>query len=238
MEEELAKTVPRREGVSLGLVPRLKTGLISSLGYWIICSVCSTLRWEVEDWKNLESIHAAGKRFIAAFWHGRMFMAAYHFRHRGIVVMISRNRDGEYISRVIQRLGNGVARGSSTRGSRGAVVEMIRALQGNRDVAVTLDGPLGPRYVAKPGAAYMAWKTGNPVMPFNISVEKKWVLRSWDHFIIPKPFSRALVRIGAPIYVSTDATEEELGQVEQRIQDSLDELRHRCDTRWGGEPDC
>jgi len=100
-----------------------------------------------------------------------------------------------------------------------------------------MDGPRGPRYVAKPGAAYVAWKTGNPVLPFSISVEKKWVMRSWDHFMVPKPFSRALVLIGAPIYVQANATEEEMRRIEQEIQVRLDELRDRGDANWGGEPD-
>jgi lysophospholipid acyltransferase (LPLAT)-like uncharacterized protein len=195
------------------------------------------LRWKVEGWQNIESVRNAGKRLVLAFWHGRMFMAAYYFRDRDIVVMISQNRDGEYIARVMLRLGNGVARGSSTRGSRGAIVEILRALKQNRDVALTLDGPQGPRYVAKPGAAYVAWKSGNPVVPFNISVEKKWVVRSWDHFIIPKPFSQAVLMIGQPIYVDARVSDEEIALMEEKIQRSLNDLRTRGDTRWGGAAD-
>ena len=197
----------------------------------------STLRWEVREWQNLDAVYGKGKRCILAFWHGRIFMASYYFRRRKIVVMISLNRDGEYIARVIQRLGYGVARGSSTRGSHGATADILRALKMNRDVGFAMDGPRGPRYVAKPGAAYVAWKTGNPVLPFSISVEKKWVMRSWDHFMVPKPFSRALVLIGAPIYVQANTTEEEMRRIEQEIQVRLDELRDRGDANWGGEPD-
>jgi lysophospholipid acyltransferase (LPLAT)-like uncharacterized protein len=211
--------------------------LISRVGYWIIRIVGSTLRCEVRDWQNLDAVHMAGKRLILAFWHGRIFMASYYFRHRQIVVMISQNRDGEYIARIIQRLGYGVARGSSTRGSHGATAEILRALKTNRDVGFAMDGPRGPRYVAKPGAAYVAMKTGNPVVPFGISVEKKWIMRSWDHFMVPKPFSRALVLIGTPIYVHANATEEEMRLVERQIQGSLEELRDRGDSEWGGEPD-
>ncbi len=216
---------------------RFKIALISRLGYWIIRIICSTLRWEVEGWENLESIHAAGKRFVAAFWHGRMLMAAYYFRNRGIVVMISQNRDGEYIARVIRRLGYGVARGSSTRGSRGAIVEILHALKAKRDVALTLDGPRGPRYIAKPGAAYVALKSGNPVMPFNISVEKKWIIGSWDHFLVPRPFSRVLLSISTPIYIDSKASEEEIQRIDGQIQLVLDGLRHHGDTHWGGDPD-
>ena len=237
MEPPAAAKDRTDESAQPRLVDRFKIVLVSALGYWIIRAICSTLRWQIENWKDFESIHAAGKRIIVAFWHGRMFMAAYYFRHLGFVVMTSRNRDGEYIGRVLQRFGYGVARGSSTRGSRGAIVEMLRALKRDGDVAFALDGPRGPRYLAKPGAAYLAWKTGNAVMPLNISAQKKWVLRSWDHFQIPKPFSRALVNIGTPIYIHAEATEDDLRRAEEQIQRSLDDLRFRGDSCWGDEPD-
>ncbi len=220
-----------------GIFNRLKISLVSGLGYWVIRVIGSTLRWEVRGWQKLEEVYRSGKRPILTFWHGRTFLASYYFRHRGIVVMISQNRDGEYIARVIRRFGYGVARGSSTRGSVRATVEIVRALKGNRDVGLAIDGPRGPRYVAKPGAAYVALKTGNPVVPFCISAERKWVMRSWDQFIIPKPFSRALVLIGDPIYVRADATEEEMRNAEEQIQHSLDYLRDRGDSYWGSEPD-
>jgi lysophospholipid acyltransferase (LPLAT)-like uncharacterized protein len=171
------------------------------------------------------------------FWHGRIFTATYCFRNRGIVVLTSQNRDGEYIARVIQRFGYGTARGSSTRGSHGATAEALQALESGRDVGIAIDGPRGPRYVAKRGAAFIARKTGRPVVPFNISVDKKWVMKSWDGFQIPKPFSRAIVLVGRPIYVDAESTREEMQAVEGQIQKSLDSLRDRGDHWWDGEAD-
>jgi lysophospholipid acyltransferase (LPLAT)-like uncharacterized protein len=202
------------------------------LGFWVIRAIGSTLRWEVLDWQNLESIWNAGNRLILTFWHGRIFMATYYFRNRGIVVMTSQNRDGEYIARVIRRFGYGVARGSSTRGSHGATIESLRALNMGKDIGITIDGPRGPRYVAKPGAAYIARKSGSPVVPFSVSVDKKWIMKSWDHFQIPKPFTRAVILIGSPVYVKANATREEIQAVEAKIQRSLDELRERGDQWW------
>jgi len=164
-------------------------------------------------------------------------MATYYFRGWGIVVMISQNRDGEYIARVIQHFGYEVARGSSSKGTHGATVEILRAVKSGKDVGFAIDGPRGPRYVAKPGAAYIARKSGNPVIPFNISVEKKWTMQSWDHFQVPRPFSRAVVLIGQPIFVDANASDEEINVIEVRIQHSLDDLRDRGDSWWGGEPD-
>jgi lysophospholipid acyltransferase (LPLAT)-like uncharacterized protein len=196
--------------------------------------VGNTLRWQAVDWQNMEKIHESGRNLILAFWHGRIFLATYYFRNRGIVVLTSQNRDGEYIARVIKRFGYGVARGSSTRGSHRATVEALRAMAQGKDVGLAIDGPRGPRYVAKRGAAYLARKSGNPVVPFSISVERKWIMQSWDHFQFPKPFSRAVVIIGNPIYVSADADEQEVHTIEERIQNSLDELRDRGDSWWDG----
>ncbi len=227
----------KRQGTDLSYLDHFKINLISFLGYWIIRIIGSTLRWQTENWDILKSIRADGKNVILAFWHGRIFMATYRFRGQGIVVMISQNRDGEYISKVIQHFGYGVARGSSSRGAHGATVEILRAMNHGQDVGLSIDGPRGPRYVAKPGAAYLARKSGNPVIPFSISAEKKWIMNSWDHFQVPKPFSRAVVLIGNPVCVHESATEEEIGIAEANIQRSLEELRDRGDRWWGGDPD-
>mgnify|MGYP003694196253 FL=1 len=100
----------------------------------------------------------------------------------------------------IQRFGYGAARGSSTRGATGAVVEMVRLMRAGCPAGFTIDGPKGPRYVAKMGAVLLAKKTGNPVLPFTTAAERFWEARkSWDHFQIPKPFTRARVIIAPPI---------------------------------------
>ena len=208
---------------------RLKTWIISLLGYWVMRLVGCTLRWQVEGWQNFHSIYAAGKRVIFTFWHGRIFMGTYFFRNRGIVVMTSQNKDGEYIARVIRRFGYGVARGSSSRGAKGALVEMIRELRNNKDVAFSIDGPRGPRYVAKPGAVWVAAQTGDAIFPFHLTPEKSWVMRSWDQFHVPKPFSRVLVLMGTPIYVKVHASEEDLALAQDALQRSLEDLLHRGD---------
>jgi len=227
----------RLKGAALNLLDRVKISLISTLGYLVIRMISSTLRWEVKGLHTLQTVRDAGKNLIMPFWHGRIFLSTYYFRGQGFVVMTSLSRDGEYIARVIQRFGYKAARGSSTRNSYAVTAEALRALKNGRDVGITIDGPRGPRYVAKPGAAYLARKTGNPVVPFNISVDKKWVLHSWDHFHVPKPFSRAVVLIGNPIYVDAEATKKDVEAIEAQIQNSLDELRDRSDSWWGDKPD-
>ena len=214
------------------LTERIKTWFIAGLGYWVIRILCRTLRWEVDGWENYNAIKQANKRIIYTLWHGRIFLATYFWRNRGIVVMTSQNRDGEYIARVIRRFGYGAARGSSSRGSRRALVEMIHELRREHDVGFTIDGPRGPRYVAKSGAVWIASKTGSAIFPFHIAPEKKWILQSWDHFQIPKPFSRTLVLMAPAIYVNADAGEPELETAQQQLQQALEGLLTRGDSHW------
>lgn len=224
----------QRDGASTKYtkIERVKFWLGAQIGYWAIRLIGRTLRYEVEGWENHRAIEAAGNRIIYTFWHGRILAGTYFFRGRGIVVMTSRNRDGEYIARVIGRFGYGAARGSSSRGGRRALALMTRELRRGHDVAFAIDGPRGPRYVAKPGAIWIAAKTGAAVFPFHLSPEKKWDLNSWDRFQIPKPFSRVLVVMGRPIYVPADAAGRQLDEFQGELQRSLEDLLQRGDNHW------
>src|SRR6187397_817707 len=131
--------------------------------YLLIKTIGRTIRWRVEGWENWEAANANGQLPIYTFWHNQIFLSTYFFRNRGIVVMTSRSFDGEYIARFIQRFGYGAARGSSTRGAVGALVEMARLMRAGCTTAFTIDGPKGPRYVAKMGAVMLAKKSGQPI---------------------------------------------------------------------------
>jgi lysophospholipid acyltransferase (LPLAT)-like uncharacterized protein len=224
------------EATGFGPSLRFKIGLLSFLGYWTIRLIGGTLRWQVEGEENLHSIYAAHKNVIFTFWHGRIFLGTYFFRNRGIVVMSGYNKDARTMARVIERFGYGIARGSSTRGAKRAVVTMLREIRENRDVAFSIDGPRGPRYVAKPGAVWVAAKTGAAIFPFHMSPQKKWVIQSWDLFHIPKPFSRVLVIMGAPIYVKKDATDAEMAASQQTLQQTLEDMLARGDAFWEKQP--
>ena len=135
--------------------------------------------------------------------------------------MISASRDGELISRVAGFFGYVPIRGSSSRGGKEAAQEMVAALQAGRRCAITPDGPRGPRRELKMGVVQLAKMTGSPVVPFGFAVERGWRLRSWDQFIVPKPFSKAVFVYGEPILVSTQNDEIEAFQ---RIQAELDRV--------------
>jgi len=190
--------------------------------YLLIKLIGKTIRYETEGWENFERIEHDGKIPIYCFWHNRIFAGTYFFRNRGIVVITSQSFDGEYIARFIQRFGYGAARGSSTRGGVGALARMIRLMKKGLPTGFTVDGPKGPKYVAKTGAVLLAKKTGNPLMPFVVETEKFWTIKSWDRLHIPKPFTRARVFIAEPIYVAPDAPDAEIENKRLELQMKLD----------------
>lgn len=192
--------------------------------YHLINFIGRTTRFTVEGREHLEAIEQSGHLPIYTSWHNRVFLATYFWRKRGIVVMTSQSFDGEYIARFIQRFGYGAARGSSTRGGVGALVEMVRLVRAGLPAGFTIDGPRGPRYVAKMGAILLAKKTGQPVMPFAVNAGHFFSINSWDKLQLPLPFTKARVRIAAPIYVPSDADEKLLETKRQELQRALDSV--------------
>jgi lysophospholipid acyltransferase (LPLAT)-like uncharacterized protein len=139
------------------------------------------------------------------------------------------NLDGEAIAQCIRRFGYGVARGSSSRGGLRALAQLVRDIHHGKDAAFTIDGPRGPRYIAKQGPVLLAFKTGAAVFCFHISMKRKIQLKSWDEFQIPLPFTTAVVLKAPPIWVPQDANEEQLRALHDKMQQVLDDLRIRGD---------
>jgi lysophospholipid acyltransferase (LPLAT)-like uncharacterized protein len=202
---------------------------VADLAFFLLIKLIgATIRWQVEGWKNWEEATANERVPIYTFWHNRVFLATYFWQKRRIVVMTSQSFDGEYIARFIQRFGYGAARGSSTRGAVGAIIEMTRLMRAGLPTAFTIDGPKGPRYVAKMGAVLLAKKTGQPILPFTITAKHFWAAkRSWDGFQVPFPFTRARVDIAPPICVGAEADEDALAKKREEVQKALDEVTGR-----------
>jgi lysophospholipid acyltransferase (LPLAT)-like uncharacterized protein len=197
--------------------------------YGLISTVAPTLKWEFVGSEHLDRLYRSGKHAIWSFWHCQIFYATWFWRRRGIVVMTSRSFDGEYIARFIQRFGYGASRGSSTRGGSRALISQIRAMRAGYDAAFTVDGPKGPAYVAKPGPAMLARKTGHAIVPLYQSGSSYWELASWDRFQIPKPFSRCLVAAGEPIFVPPDADDAAIEAARAALQTSLEDMGRMYD---------
>ena len=208
---------------------RLKIRAADLIFYLLINLIGSTARFEVIGWENHEKAQENGGLPIYVFWHDRIFLTTYWWRKRRIIVMTSRSFDGEYIARFIQRFGYGAVRGSSTRGAVGAVVEMAHLMRQGCTTAFTIDGPKGPRYIAKMGAVLLAKKTSQPIVPVTMALERYWTTPSWDLFQIPKPFTRARVYVAPPIYVPADADDKVLAAKRNELQQTLDDLNHQSE---------
>ena len=194
------------------------------LFFVLIKLIGASINYEVVGWEKWQAVASSGQQPIYTFWHNRVFLATHFWQRRRIVVMTSQSFDGEYIARFIRRFGYGAARGSSTRGGTGAIVEMVRLMRAGCPAAFTIDGPKGPRYVAKMGAVLLAKKTGQPILPFTVTARRHWEAQSWDHFQVPLPFTTARVEIAAPIFVPSDATEETLNSKRDELQTALDKI--------------
>lgn len=208
---------------------RLLIRLADLAFYVLIRFLGATARFEVEGWENHDAVTQGGGLPIYVFWHERIMMTTYWWRKRKIVVLTSQSRDGEYIARFIQRFGYGAVRGSSTRGAVGAVLQMARLMRAGCTTCFVVDGPRGPRREAKMGPALLAKRSGHPMMPVTMALKKHWTLPTWDLFQVPKPFTRAKVFVAPPIYVASDADENELAAARDKLQTVLEDLDRRSD---------
>ena len=205
---------------------RMQIPVIASAAIAAIHALGPTLRFETLGMQHYDLQHAHGEPVIAAFWHRCIVPAAWYWRDRGVVVMNTTNFDGQWTRRVIEHFGFGTAQGSSTRGGLRGLAVMAGRLEEGLDAAFTIDGPRGPRYVAKPGPVMLARRTGKPIYTFHIGVESAYTLeKAWDLMQIPHPFSRA-VMVGAPlIYVPQDADAQEMEHKHAEMQRTLERVR-------------
>jgi lysophospholipid acyltransferase (LPLAT)-like uncharacterized protein len=174
-----------QQRLTLAIVPRLASIVIRCLGV--------TLRYEDVVDTGAATGYDNPTAAIYVLWHRSLLSSAWRFRNRNIAILISESFDGELIARTVERLGFLPIRGSSSRGGAPGLRNMERAFLAGHNCAFTADGPRGPVFVAKPGAAQLATRLNTDVGAFYVLPQRAWQLRSWDSFLIPKPFSRVLV---------------------------------------------
>jgi lysophospholipid acyltransferase (LPLAT)-like uncharacterized protein len=214
-------TFTRKQRLLLAVVPPLATLLIRCL--------CGTLTFIAKDEPGARPADRfPGEAEVYVFWHRALLMAAYRYRNLGIHILISASFDGELIAQIVQRLGFTPVRGSSSRGGAAGLLAITRARKAGHKVAITADGPRGPLYVAKDGAAAIAQRAGSTASCFHLHPERAWQLKSWDRFLIPKPFSRVCVSWQAPRELPPSATVQEGTTALQR---SLDEAVARAERK-------
>jgi lysophospholipid acyltransferase (LPLAT)-like uncharacterized protein len=185
---------------------------ISRVGVTVIRLLAATWRVRFVNDAVVRDLRERRQPFMYVLWHGQLLPLLWTHRGRSISVMISEHRDGEIIARIAQALGFRTVRGSTSRGAARALLQASRELESGYSVAVTVDGPRGPAGVVTPGAPVISQRTGAPMVPTAASASSAWRLRSWDRFLVPKPFARVVVVYGAPIAVQgetpRDASEE------------------------------
>jgi lysophospholipid acyltransferase (LPLAT)-like uncharacterized protein len=191
----------------------------STAGAWVVRGWLGTVRYHYEPLAaNLDPWRPGlPGRFIYAFWHEGLLLPAYRYARRDIRVLISQHADGQLIAEVCERLGFRTVRGSSTRGGVEAVREMVR-LGGGCHLAITPDGPRGPRRRVQPGVVYLAAKTGMPVVPMGIGYHRPWRMKSWDRFAVPRPFSRSVLTTTEPVVVPADVGRDDLEHFRDKIE--------------------
>ncbi len=219
-----------------------KYRLVSFLIYWFARLTAMTVRMRVVGEDQVQALQEAGRGVILVTWHGRTLLPITRFRNCGYWALISTSRDGEYQNRIFQRFGFRTVRGStSARGAVQAALTMTKHLKTGATLAFTPDGPRGPMHEVKPGAVFMAQKSGAAIIPVGVSAFPRRLAHSWDQYLVPYPFSRAVWIYGDPISIPTDATAGEQEEWALRVGAAISaleaqaeqEVRIECAARAG-----
>lgn len=187
--------------------------LISRVGGLALRVLAGTWRIRYRNVGPVDALHRAGQPYILTLWHGELLPLLWTLRRRGLTALVSEHGDGEILARVALSLGYRTVRGSSTRGAGRALLGMSRAVEEDRrPLAFTPDGPRGPAHTFAPGALMVAQRTGAPVVPVAAGASRAWRLKSWDSFLIPKPFARVTIVYGDPVSVDAPTVRDAVGQ--------------------------
>jgi lysophospholipid acyltransferase (LPLAT)-like uncharacterized protein len=210
-------------------------GSAATLGALLLRVLGATWRIDRRGLAGFDARIAAGERCVFAFWHARLLPLVFTHRDRGVVVLISRHRDGELIARIIKKLGFRTARGSSTRGGEEGARDLLRHGEEGALLGIAPDGPRGPAETVKPGLAWLASRTGLPVLPVASAARSAWVFRSWDRFRVPKPFARVVVSYGEPVAIPAAADAEALEAWRVRLDEAIATITRQVKSRAGEE---
>jgi hypothetical protein len=207
--------------------------LIPYGGLLLVKALSATYRVRLYDPENEQTVLDRHQSLIYASWHQRFFPGITFFSSRKpIAIMISQSRDGEMVARVVDILGWRSVRGSSTRGGVAALKRLKDLARAGYKIGHIVDGPKGPFGYVKPGLLRIAQVAGMPVVPTITSAQKKWVFNSWDRFMVPKPFSRVIIRFGDAIDVPAELDGDAFEQKRVSIEQCLKDLYEDTDRMW------
>jgi lysophospholipid acyltransferase (LPLAT)-like uncharacterized protein len=202
----------------------LKYGIGGGIGASLLNGLLRTARLEEVNAAPWQDHVRQGGSVVFALWHGQLLAPTYAHRHENMVTLASQSGDGEYIARMLDHWGYHAVRGSSSRGGDSALRELVRLVRAGRSVALTADGPRGPRHRLKYGVLQIAQLTGAPVIAVGTAVERAWTLNTWDRFTVPKPFTRIRNVYSDPQVIDRKARETALADEAARIEMLIAEL--------------
>jgi len=203
--------------------------LIPLIGWLYISLVAKTCQYLIQGEEVVAELKKDGRPVILACWHGGLIPPMYYLRHQRIHVLSSTHRDSEYLAWILEKFGWCLVKGSSGKGGTRALIEMIRKLKEGNTIAMTPDGPTGPARKLKPGVIYLAQKTGIPIIPVGVSAYPKKNLKSWDSFLIPGFFAKAVLIFGQPLFVEKDLAEQEIEKKGLHLEGILNELQNQAE---------
>jgi len=210
-------------------VKELLWNIIGICGKILIDCLFLTTRIDKKGSEKVEHIIHSG-RYILAVWHSRILLVDYLFKHVDGVAMVSSSKDGEIAARILQRQGNKAVRGSTNKGSVRALSGFIKKLNDrSRPAIIVADGPKGPVYKVKPGIIFLSKKTRYPIVPISYSAKRIKVFSSWDHFILPYPFTKCKVVYGDPVFVPENIKKDEICCYANKLEDELCEITNSVD---------
>lgn len=214
--------------------------LIKAFGFavaWLVRLWIGTLRYRYRPLgANFDphQPHFQG-RYLYAFWHENILVPAYHYARRDIHVLISEHADGQLIAEACRHLGFRVVRGSATRGGARAIRQMVRRSR-SAHLAITPDGPRGPRRQVQPGVVYLAALTGLPIVAFGIAFDRAWRMSSWDRFAVPRPWSAAVCVTAEPVHVPENLRKDQFEHYRQLVQDAMNAASDEAERIVNGQP--
>jgi lysophospholipid acyltransferase (LPLAT)-like uncharacterized protein len=207
--------------------------IIGTIIYWIVKLLGMTVRLSVV---NPEGFEPGNGSAIFVTWHGRTLIPAYYLRNRGYWAMISWSRDGEIQNNIFTRLGYRTARGSTGRGGMRAALQLAREIRAGGVLTFTPDGPRGPTHKVQLGVIVMAQKSGAPIIPVGISFDRSWSMRSWDRYLVPRPFARGWLIAGEPIQVPKDLDQDGRQSVADEVELAMNRVERQAE-RLAGRDD-
>lgn len=193
---------------------RLSPAVVRLVAPAFIDQLARSWRFRVRNQHHWRRLVDARRPFVFLLWHEALLPLLWRHRSQQVAILVSEAREGQYLADYAQRLGYDLVPGSSTRGGARALLAAIRALNDGSTLAITPDGPRGPRRDIKPGVVHAAQRAGAMILPLHAAAPSAWRLRSWDRMLVPKPFAEIEVGYGEPFAVAPGMAGLEAGRTQ------------------------